>query len=62
MHAGDTGVERRARLAASRLYLVFPEVGDPSARGDPSAGADPSAGLERFKRTANRAPSVSSNG
>jgi len=43
MALNDPGAERRARLAASRLYLVLPEVGDPSARGDPSAGGDPSA-------------------
>jgi len=39
MPVNDLGAERRARLAASRLYLVFPETGDPSMRGDPSARA-----------------------
>jgi thiamine-phosphate pyrophosphorylase len=33
----DPGAGRRARLAASRLYLVCPEAGDPAARGGPSA-------------------------
>src|SRR5712691_12645367 len=42
MALNDPGAERRARLAASRLYLVCPEAGDRSAPGDhsPSAARD----------------------
>ena len=37
MALSDPGAERRARLAAARLYLVCPETAEPSAREETSA-------------------------